>query len=113
MNPLRFSPACAFLLLSLSACDQPPLTPADPGPPEPTVEYVAKQQILTDLPMRVRLPARLGADRVLVFVQPWGTHGWSTLELEREGQTWEGAVSCRAVSTVTGDTHYYFLALDA
>ena len=117
MNNLR--PSTATWLLALCAplfacaCERPPATPADPGPREPTVEYVAKQQILTDLPMRVRLPARYGAERVLVFVHLWGTSGWSTLELGREGQTWQGAVSCRAVSTVTGDTRYYFLALDA
>jgi len=77
------------------------------------VEYVTRQEILTDLPLRVRLPARYGADRVLVFAHLWGTRGWSTFELGRDGQTWEGAISCRAVSTVTGDTQYYFLALDA
>jgi hypothetical protein len=87
--------------------------PADPGPPQPIVEYVASQEILTPLPMRVRLPARYGVERILVFVHLWGTRGWSTFELARDGQTWEGAVSCRAVSTVTGDTKYYFLALDA
>jgi hypothetical protein len=38
---------------------------------------------------------------------------WNSFELVRDGQTWEGAVSCRAVSTVTGDTRYFFLALDA
>jgi hypothetical protein len=99
--------------LLLSACERPPAAPSDPGPPEPMVEYVARQQILTELPMRVRLPARYGAERVLVCVHLWGTRGWRTLELGREGQTWEGAVSCRAVSTVTGDTQYFFLALDA
>ncbi|MGO8995764.1 MAG: hypothetical protein ACLQVI_20835 [Polyangiaceae bacterium] len=103
--------SCAPLVAC--ACERPPATPADPGPPEPTVEYVAKQQILTDLPMRVRLPARYGAERVLVFVRLWGTSGWRTLELDRDGQAWQGAVSCRAVSTVTGDTRYFFLALDA
>jgi hypothetical protein len=77
------------------------------------VEYVTRQQILTDLPLRVRLPARYGADRVLVFAHLWGNHDWSTVELERNGQTWEGAISCRAVGTVTGDAEYIFLALDA
>jgi hypothetical protein len=34
------------------------------------------------------------------------------IELARAGQSWEGEVSCREVSTVTGDTRYFFLALD-
>jgi hypothetical protein len=77
------------------------------------VEYVTAQEILTPLPLRVRLPARYGADRVLVFFQTWGSRHWDTLELARAGQTWTGEVSCREVSTVTGDTRYYFLAVDA
>jgi len=77
----------------------------------PIVEYVTRQEILTPLPLRVRLPARYGAERVLVFVHMWGSRDWSTLELARAGQTWTGEVSCRAVSTVTGDTRYFFLAL--
>ncbi len=99
--------------LHASACAPPPVAPVDPGPPEAMVEYVTRQQILTELPLRVRLPARYGAERVLVFAHLWGTRGWRTFELGREGQTWEGAISCRAVSTVTGETQYYFLALDA
>ncbi|MGO8999670.1 MAG: hypothetical protein ACLQVI_40615 [Polyangiaceae bacterium] len=118
-SPLgRLSPGCLALAACLFAplvggCDRPPATPADAGPSQPMVEYVARQQILTELPMRVRLPARYGAERVVVFVHLWGTHGWSPLELTRDGQAWEGAVSCRAVSTVTGDAQYFFLALDA
>jgi hypothetical protein len=115
---VRRSFFCFFFIFfglgaSLLACEPAPRTPVDPGPQDPTVEYVARQQILTDLPMRVRLPARYGAERVLVFVHLWGMRGWSTFELGRDGQTWAGAVSCRAVSTVTGDAQYYFLALDA
>ena len=106
-------PPLLALVASLAGCARPPRTPADPGPPQPTIEYVTRQQILTELPLRVRLPARYGADRVLVFAHLWGTRGWSTFELERSGQTWEGAISCRAVSTVTGDMQYIFLALDA
>jgi hypothetical protein len=95
------------------ALDRGPAAPNDPGPSDPTVEYVAHQEILTELPMRVRLPARYGAARVFAFVNLWGTPGWSTVELRRDGQAWDGAVSCRAVSTVTGDTHYFFLAVDS
>jgi hypothetical protein len=114
---LRPSPSLSALALGASlfacACERPPATPVDPGPPQPVVEYVPRQEILTALPMRVRLPARYGAERVVVFVHLWGTRGWSTFELGRDGQAWEGAVSCRAVSTVTGDAQYFFLALDA
>jgi hypothetical protein len=110
---MRLSPhICAAFTLAC-ACERPPATPVDHGPAEPMVEYVARQQILTELPMRVRLPGRYGAERVLVFVHLWGMRDWNSFELARDGQTWEGAVSCRAVSTVTGDTRYFFLALDA
>jgi hypothetical protein len=34
------------------------------------------------------------------------------VELDRDGQTWRGEVSCRQVSTVTGPARYFFLALD-
>src|SRR5262245_60944731 len=87
-----------------AACTVTPEVPADPGPPAPVVEYVTKQEILTPLPLRVRLPARYGAENVLVFYHTWGSRGWGVLPLERSGQTWSGEVSCREVSTVTGDT---------
>jgi hypothetical protein len=76
------------------------------------VEHVNRQEILTPLPLRVRLPARYGAERVLVFFHTWGSRDWAMLELARAGQSWSGAVSCREVSTVTGDTRYFFVALD-
>lgn len=101
----------AFAFLATS-CVRPPVVPLDPGPPVPIVEYVRQQEILTPLPLRVQLPARYGAERVLVFVHLWGLRDWSMVELDRAGQTWAGEVSCRAVSTVTGDTRYFFLALD-
>lgn len=99
-------------LIGLSACGRPPVTNLDPGPGAPEVEYLRQQEILTPLPLRVRLPARYGAQHVLVFVRTWGSIGWSMVELARAGQTWSGEVSCREVSTVTGDTRYFFLALD-
>ncbi len=83
-----------------------------PEPSEPVVEYVTTQEILAPLPLRVWLPARFRAERVLVFFKTWGSRRWDTLELARAGQTWAGEVSCREVSTVTGDTRYYFLAVD-
>jgi hypothetical protein len=100
--------------LALAACGgRPPVVPIEPGPPTPVVEYLTHQEILTPLPLRVSLPSRYGAEHVLVFVRLWGTHDWTSFELARRGQTWAGEVSCRAVSTVTGDTRYFFLALDS
>lgn len=84
----------------------------DPGPPAPVVEYVETQEILTPLPLRVRLPAAMNAEHVVVLYKTWGSRGWSAHELGRDGQTWMGEVSCREVSTVTGDTRYYFVAFD-
>jgi hypothetical protein len=103
----------ALLALSLlvAACSPPPAAP-EPGPPAPVVDYVTRQEILTPLPLRVRLPSRYGAERVLVFFHTWGSRDWNMIELARAGQTWRGEVSCREVSTVTGDTRYFFLALD-
>lgn len=98
--------------LCLSACVHAP-PPRDPGPAAPIVEFVTRQEILTPLPLRVRLPARYGAERVLVFFHTWGSEDWGTLELARRGQTWAGEVSCREVSDVTGDTRYFFVAVDA
>lgn len=114
-TPACFSPLSLLLLgaaLLTIACEPPPRPAADPGPPQPIVEYVTQQQILTELPLRVRLPARYGAERVLVFARLWGTKDWTPFELARVGQTWEGAISCRAVSTITGDTPYIFVALN-
>jgi hypothetical protein len=101
------------LPLLASACAAPAATVVDRGPALPVVEYVTRQEILTPLPLRVSLPARYGAERVIVFVHLWGLRDWSVLELGRAGQTWAGEVSCRAVSTITGDTRYFFLAIDA
>ena len=85
----------------------------EPGPAVPTVEYVTRQEILTPLPLRVRMPAASGTEHVVVLVRTWGSRGWHPMELARSGQTWAGEVSCREVSTVTGDTKYFFVALDA
>jgi hypothetical protein len=110
-SALRAPNAFAFLLLA--ACRPPvPAAAVAPEPSQPVVEAVTTQEILTPLPLRVWLPSRYGAERVLVFFQTWGSRRWETLELGRAGQTWAGEVSCRAVSTVTGDTRYYFLAVD-
>ncbi|HMY18791.1 MAG TPA: hypothetical protein PKA58_20830 [Polyangium sp.] len=105
--------AVALALNSASCSNTPPPLMAEPELSAPVVEHVQTQEILTPLPLRVRLPQRYGAAHVLVFVLMWGTHEWKVMELEREGQAWSGEVSCREVSTVTGDTRYFFLALDA
>jgi len=104
--------AVALTMLAAACSSNPDPVVADPGPRIPVVEHVRMQEILTPLPLRVRLPARYGAEHVLVFVLMWGTHEWKVMELQREGQAWSGEVSCRDVSTVTGDTRYFFLALD-
>jgi hypothetical protein len=108
----RQTTAVALTLLTASCSSNPNPVVADPGPSIPVVEHVRMQEILTPLPLRVRLPARYGAEHVLVFVLMWGAHDWKVMELQRDGQAWSGEVSCRDVSTVTGDTRYFFLALD-
>jgi hypothetical protein len=113
------SPSSLLLLgvsaaaLVASSC-RPPETVAsiEPEPSKPIVEYVTTQEILTPLPLRVRLPTRYGAERVLVLFRTWGSSRWESLELARAGQTWTGEVSCRAVSTITGDTDYFFVAVN-
>ena len=105
---------CLAVALATCSCERPPAAPVNaPEPASPTVEYVWRQEILTPLPVRVRLPSRYGAERVIVFYRTWGSSDWAPLELVRSGQTWTGAVSCREVSTVTGNTRYFFVAVDA
>lgn len=82
------------------------------GPPAPIIEHVEEQEILTPLPLRVRLPRSYGAKYVVALVLTWGSRDWQVVELDRHGQTWRGEVSCRQVSTVTGPARYFFLALD-
>jgi len=109
---IRAALAALGLSLTLSTLSCAAGTTMDAGPSAPTVEYVTEQEILTPLPLRVRLPASYGAEHVVVLYRTWGSRGWSQLELARSGQTWTGEVSCRQVSTVTGDTRYFFVALD-
>jgi hypothetical protein len=107
--------SAAVLAVSLfaAACETPPPEVPEPGPPQPVVEYLSRQEVLTPLPLRVQLPARYGAERLFVLFHTWGSRDWDTMELARSGQTWTGEISCRQVSTVTGDTRYFFVALDA
>ncbi|MEM1029658.1 MAG: hypothetical protein AAGN82_04870 [Myxococcota bacterium] len=84
----------------------------DKDPTHPSIEYVAQQEVLTPLPMRVRLPSSYQAEHVVALVRTWGSGTWQPVELARQGHTWTGEVSCRQVSTVTGPTRYFFVALD-
>ena len=102
----------ACLALFAAACAE-SAGPLEPGPASPTVEYVRNQEILTPLPVRVRMPQASGAEHIVMLFRTWGSRGWRPMELSRTGQTWTGEVSCREVSTVTGDTKYFFVALDA
>jgi hypothetical protein len=99
------------LVLGTTSCASSGVT--ELGPATPTVEYVQRQEVLTPLPVRVRMPAASGTEHVVVLYRTWGSRGWHPMELARSGQTWTGEVSCREVSTVTGDTKYFFVALDA
>jgi hypothetical protein len=114
MRSSSFCALCAVPSSVLVLSCRPPETAVVPAPEpiQPVVEFVSTQEILTPLPLRVWLPARYGADRVLVFFKTWGSRRWDSLELARADQMWAGEISCREVSTVTGDTHYYFLAVD-
>lgn len=115
---MRLNAGVALFLLPLSlpllaACGHTPVS-TDPGPNVPVIEHVRTQEVLTPLPLRVSLPRKMGAEHVVVLFKPWGVRGWKQVELPRraDSQTWSGEVSCREVSTVTGDTKYFFLALD-
>lgn len=103
--------APAFLVSgALMSCA--PTTLVEAGPATPEVQYLTRQEVLTPLPLRVRLPAAEGAEHVIVLFRTWGSRGWRNVELARVGQTWSGEVSCREVSTVTGDTKYFFVVLN-
>jgi hypothetical protein len=104
---------CLVSLAFIVGCSELTPLPSDPGPPHPIIEHVTQQEILTPLPLRVRLPAKYGVAYVLALVRTWGSRDWEIVELDRTSQMWSGEVSCRQVSTVTGPTRYFFLALDS
>jgi len=106
-------PVIAFVVAAaaLAACTRPVNMPQQ-TPPDVVVDYVPEQEILTALPLRVQLPAHYHAQRILVFFNTWGTRGWGVTELSRAGESWSGEISCRDISTVTGDTRYFFVAAD-
>lgn len=96
-----------LLALTAAACAAAPPGPVDPGPPQPIVETVPYQEILTPVPVRARIPARLGVDNVLLYYRTFGTRVWTLLELGRSGQTWQGTIDCLEVSTITGPLQFF------
>ncbi len=74
---------------------------------------VHEQEILTPIPVKLEVAAETKAAHVFAIYKTWGSEGWRDVELTREGQTWSGEISCHEVSTVTGDAHFYLVALDA
>ncbi len=94
----------------------------DDGPVEgpellhiPELAREAEQGILRPVPLTVELPSAvaLRARRVLVHYRLWGDPDWTTLELRRNGASYEGAIPCLEVSTVTGELRYYIRIHDA
>jgi hypothetical protein len=81
----------------------------------PELDRKAEQGILRPVPLAVELPnaVALRARRVLVHYRLWGDPDWTTLELRRDGATYEGAIPCLEISTVTGDLRYYIRIHDA
>jgi hypothetical protein len=58
------------------------------------------------------LPERIAAAGVLVHYKAFGSKEWTTLALERRGASWEGAIPCLEVSTITGVLRYYLRVYD-
>lgn len=104
-----------LLVLSLAACAPAAVAPApvETGHPvQPVFENIEEQEILTAVPVRLRLPSWVRADRVLLHFRTFGTREWTTLELGGGGSTWAGTVPCLEVSTITGELEYYVTAFD-
>jgi len=101
-----------FFALGALACASAQELPQEPGPRHPVVETIREQEILTPVPVRVSLPASMGADTVAVRFRTRGAQDWTTRELFRIGQTWRGEVPCLEVSTITGELQYYVVARD-
>ena len=84
----------------------------DPGPPQPLVETVPYQEILTPVPVRIGLPAKIGIEQVVMLYRTFGSREWSSIALDRSGQYWHGAVDCLEVSTITGNLQFFLLGED-
>jgi hypothetical protein len=79
----------------------------------PVLERRAERGILTPVPIELTLPDRLPARRVLAHYKIWGSKDWTSLELNRLGKRWKGAIPCLEVSTITGNISYYIRVHDA
>lgn len=111
-----FAALGASLVISVAAgcaSQQQPSQPADPGPPQPVIETVPFQEILTSVPVRASFPSRLGISHVMLYYRPYGERAWSSRELARSGQTWAGEISCYDVSTIAGYMQLFLQASDA
>lgn len=86
--------------------------PIDPGPVSLVVQTVPYQEILTPVPVRMAVPARLDVDRVVLYYRGFGSPRWAASELSRDGANWEGMVDCLEVSTVTGELHFFLHGRD-
>jgi hypothetical protein len=85
---------------------------SDPGPQHPAIETVAFQEILSPVPVRLRLPARLGVEQVVLYYRTFGERTWNALRLMRSGQTWYGSIGCLEVSTITGYLQFFLQGQD-
>jgi hypothetical protein len=79
------------------------------------LERRAEQGILRPVPISAELPAEIAlqARRVLLHYRLWGEPDWTTLQLRASGASYEGAIPCLEVSTVSGDLRYYIRVHDA
>lgn len=73
----------------------------------PPGRHEAEQGILTPIPIDVSIPSDVPAARVLVHYKIRGAPEWTTLELLEVEGSWQGAIPCLEVSTITGDVAYY------
>jgi hypothetical protein len=104
--------ALAGSLLQACAPREQQAVAVDPGPPQPTIETVPYQEILSPVPVRVRFPTRLGVDHVILYYRTFGERTWNALRLMRSGQTWYGAIGCLEVSTITGYLQFFLHGQD-
>jgi hypothetical protein len=114
-SPLRCRPIGIVLTALTSSL---PLSAFAQAPEEiaivqaPTGERAAEQGILTPVPIEIALPERLRARRVLVHYKAFGSRDWTTLELDRQGTSYRGAIPCLEISTITGVLRYYVRVYD-
>lgn len=109
------SAGATALVVCIVGCSSSASAPKVAGavPPQPVVETVAYQEILTPVPVRVGLPPSIGIDHMVMLYRTFGTREWTSVELERNGYYWHGAVDCLEVSTITGDLQFFLLGQNA